>query len=64
VLAARTKCSWYPATLASSTRHCTEIGHTRRCRLMKAYFSSALSRSTPSLFPGCRAPSSRVPARP
>jgi len=38
VLARRTKCSWYPATLASSTRHCTEIGHTRRCRLMKAYF--------------------------
>ena len=45
------------------TRHCTEIGHTRRWRLMKAYFNSALSRSTPSLFPGCRAPSSRAPAR-
>ena len=29
-LAARTKCSLHPATLASSTRHCTEIGHTRR----------------------------------
>ena len=31
-LALRTKCSWYPAKLIRSTRHCTEIGHTRRWR--------------------------------
>lgn len=30
----------------------------------KAYFRSTLLRSTPSLFPKCHAPSSRVPARP
>jgi integrase len=50
-----------PAMLTRSTRHCTEIGHTRRWRWIKAYFTAALSRSTPSLFPGCRAPSSRAP---
>jgi hypothetical protein len=41
-LARRTKCSWYPATLIRSTRHCTEIGHMRRCRWMKAYFTPSV----------------------
>ena len=27
-LAWHTKCSWYPAILIRSTRHCTEMGHT------------------------------------
>lgn len=42
----------------------TEIGHSRRFRWMKAHFTSRPLRSTPSFFPGYRAPSSRVQARP
>ena len=50
-------------TLTCNTRHCTETGQACRWRSMKAYFKSTLLRSTPSLFPGCRAPSSHAPAR-
>ncbi len=47
-----------------STRHCTQIGQKCRWRSMKAYFTSGPLQSMPSLFPGCRAPSSPAPAPP
>jgi hypothetical protein len=38
-----------PDTLTLFTLHCTQIGRTRRRRLLKAYFSPGLSRNAPSL---------------
>ncbi|MDP9994016.1 hypothetical protein J2W28_004283 [Variovorax boronicumulans] len=53
-----------PGHAGLQNRRYTEIDHARRFRWMKAYFNSALSRSTPSPFPGGRAPSSRAPVPP
>src|SRR6266849_5998634 len=63
-LARRLKCWWYPLALTPSTSHCADTGQSRLCRSIQAYFTPTPSRSTPSLFLGCRAPSSRVQAPP